>query len=473
MGGALVRGKAFPLLLLVGLASVTSAGRTHSSTVMPGNSRLMAHKPSLITSSAKASTTNQKGPLQDGPSQSEILNAVALVTGTTVGAGVLALPATTAAAGFVPSTAALVGAWVFMCSTGLLFAEIAANLRKEEGMKTQSLGILAMTDKLLGKAGAIPAGSAYMLIHYALLVAYIAGAGAIVSDVLHLPKAAGPVLFTAVVGSVLSFGSNALIDQFNNAWVAAVVISFSALIVLAVPAVNVANLSHADYSAVSSSIPTMLVALVFHNVVPTVCQQLKYDRKAVTTAVVAGSAIPLVMFLIWNAVVLGIAPAGDPLASLRSGSGGQTFSVLVNTFSVSAIITSFTGFVIGLLGFFQDLSPSPTTSITTTGKAKNAAPQAADSTAKASLQLYAAVLLPPMAIAIAGGGDIFNKAIDIAGLYGITVLFGILPVVMAWLQRSSAGRRGDHDDFLPGGQLALGTLLISVILVVAKAVGAL
>lgn len=461
--------KAFCLLLLVGLASVTNAGRTHSSSVMPTKSRLMAHTPAVITSSKKSSKSNP-GPILDGPSQSDIINAVALVTGTTVGAGVLALPATTATSGFVPSSTALVATWVFMCSTGLLFAEIAANLRKEEGMKTQSLGILAMTDRLLGKVGAIPAGSAYMLIHYALLIAYIAGAGAIVSDVLQLPKAAGPVLFTAAVGSVLSFGSNALIDQFNNAWVAAVVISFSALIVLAVPAVNVANLSHGDYSAVVSSIPTMLVALVFHNVVPTVCQQLKYDRKAVTTAVVAGSAIPLVMFLVWNAVILGIAPAGDPLASLRSGSGGQTFSVLVNTFSVSAIITSFTGFVIGLLGFFQDLSPSPTTPIITTGKAKNAAPKEADSTAKASLHLYAAVLLPPTAIAIAGGGDIFNKAIDIAGLYGITVLFGILPIVMAWLQRD---RRGDHDEFLPGGRLLLGTLLISVILVVAKAIGAL
>jgi len=47
-------------------------------------------------------------------------NAIVLVAGTTVGAGILALPAVTQPAGFIPSTLALTGAWMYMATTGLL-----------------------------------------------------------------------------------------------------------------------------------------------------------------------------------------------------------------------------------------------------------------------------------------------------------------------------------------------------------------
>jgi tyrosine-specific transport protein len=40
--------------------------------------------------------------------------AAALVAGTTIGAGVLAVPAATAAAGFLPSSAAMLVAWFYM-----------------------------------------------------------------------------------------------------------------------------------------------------------------------------------------------------------------------------------------------------------------------------------------------------------------------------------------------------------------------
>ena len=50
-----------------------------------------------------------------------VLGAAALVAGTTVGAGILALPAVTAESGFAASSAALVGGWLF--SVGECFLE--------------------------------------------------------------------------------------------------------------------------------------------------------------------------------------------------------------------------------------------------------------------------------------------------------------------------------------------------------------
>ena len=56
-----------------------------------------------------------------------VLGSAALVAGTTVGAGILALPAKTLAAGLAPTATLLVGGWVFMAATGLLIAEVDLN----------------------------------------------------------------------------------------------------------------------------------------------------------------------------------------------------------------------------------------------------------------------------------------------------------------------------------------------------------
>lgn len=346
----------------------------------------------------------------------------------------------------------------------------------------KGLGILAMSGKLLGQPGAIPSGILYAGIHYALLVAYIAGAGKILSsgilslssmssiDLSTIPSGLGPLLFTAIVGGVLTFGSQKQIDAFNNAWVAAVGASFCALLSLVLPSVKVSNLADMDFSAVPRAIPIMLVALVYHNIVPAISSQLKYNKAAVTEAIVVGSALPLGMFLLWNGVILGVAggKGGDPLAILQSGAGDARTGFLVNAFSEAAIITSFTGFVIGLLSFLQDLGLGKE-------KSRELGPEAARSIAapdatKPSPLLYALVLIPPLIVAIISP-DIFLPALDFAGSYGITLLFGGLPVLMAALLRRSVG--DSYDAYLPGGSIALLMLTGVVVTVVGgKLVGA-
>ena len=70
---------------------------------------------------------DDKLPKKDGGA---LFNTISLVAGTTVGAGILALPQVASEAGFLPTTAGLVGSWVFMATTGLLIAEVCCNLVK-------------------------------------------------------------------------------------------------------------------------------------------------------------------------------------------------------------------------------------------------------------------------------------------------------------------------------------------------------
>ena len=85
--------------------------------------------------------------------------------------------------------------------------------------------------------------------------------------------------------------------------------------------------------------------------------QLEGDRGKITTAIVVGSLIPFLMFVVWNAAVLAALPvgsAGDPLEVLRS-TGSPLVASGILAFSLSAIVTSFVGFVVALTDFFADL----------------------------------------------------------------------------------------------------------------------
>lgn len=58
------------------------------------------------------------------PKTGNIVAAAALVTGTTIGAGILALPAVTQAAGVLPSSCEMVVCWILLVASGLLLAEV-------------------------------------------------------------------------------------------------------------------------------------------------------------------------------------------------------------------------------------------------------------------------------------------------------------------------------------------------------------
>ena len=66
-------------------------------------------------------------------------------------------------------------------------------------------------------------------------------------------------------------GTDAL-DQGNNAFAVVVAVSFFALVALAIPAGDAARLlAVADWGKATDTVPTLLLSLVYHNVVPTVC----------------------------------------------------------------------------------------------------------------------------------------------------------------------------------------------------------
>ena len=139
----------------------------------------------------------------------------------------------------------------------------------------------------------------------------------------------------------------------------------------------------------------------------------------------------------------------DPVTVLRDTSSNPYIPMLVQSFSLFAIFTSYTGFVLGLDNFFRDVFPSRK-------------PQDAN--------LYALCIIPPLVISTTGASNMFIELLDSAGSYGITILFGVIPAVMAFKLRNTAVENNDnYTEFVKGGNpVLLGIFLSATFILVQK-----
>ena len=120
---------------------------------------------------------------------------------------------------------------------------------------------------------------------------------------------------------------------------------------------------------------------------------------------------------------------------------------VVDAFSFLAVATSTIGFILGLSDFIAD-----------------------GMQLKAGRQQPVPVLLtlvPPYVLAMAFPG-VFFQALDIAGTYGVLVLFGLMPAAMVWNERyAGVLPPAANIRVVPGGRvtlLAVGGLAGAVII---------
>ena len=204
-----------------------------------------------------------------------LAGATALVAGTTVGAGIIALPAKTLAAGFLPSTAALVGSWLYMAATGLLLAEV--NLNTLCVLERDAVSLNSMAARRSARP-ARASSAAFLFLHYSLLTAYILQGGTLLCELLPaLPDVWGATVFAAAVGGSIVLASQAAVETANNALVVGVVATFVALLGFGAQQVQPELLLHADVGALVPALPVLPVAYVFQTVVPTRCFLLGCD----------------------------------------------------------------------------------------------------------------------------------------------------------------------------------------------------
>jgi len=349
----------------------------------------------------------------------KLIGTTALVLGNLIGAGILALPISLGVAGLWPSVI------LTLVYSAMMFfsAEILARESAEE--RNPTFDYPTLYGRYLGRGGKWLATITNAIILYGLLVAYIAGGSKILADVFGMGEA--PVWLEFAFAAIMVFMTMldlSVIDKYNTLLVFGLLAAFVGLVGVSCDKINVASFNESHWEYFGLAIPLVVTAAHFHNIIPTLSADLKWDLGLLRKAMLWGMILAAVMNLAWVACGIGClprfgehsliasyvsaVPATVPMGALLNR---PVFKMLAVIFSIVAIATSFLANGIGLQNFVRDICVN-------TFKV--------DSKMLVRLVTFA----PPTIIAILWP-DIFIKALDIVGGIGIVTLFGILPCLLA------------------------------------------
>jgi tyrosine-specific transport protein len=384
----------------------------------------------------------------------KLLGSILLVIGTAIGAGLLALPVATAHAGFVYTSLLMIVIWFFMTCSALLILEV--NLR----MPLNS-NLISMTKSTLGRPAAAIMWCAYLLLLYSVISAYSAGGADIVHSLLQMIHVNAPtwidvLLFIGCLIFIVYRGIRS-VDWANRGLMIVKLGAFFCLILLALPHTRFTDWPAGNTHGMSTAIMVIVTSFAFAIIVPSLRVYLKSDRRRIYIAIMSGSIVALICYLLWIFVIQTIIPQQQLIAVSQSGHpvGGlisaliahlQTpiITTLVHLFAAICMMTSFLGVALSLTDFIAD-----GLNLRTTKQDK--------------CIVFLTAFLPPMIIVLFFPG-IFIKALSYAGIFCVIILI-LFPALMAWKIRK---RKTEGDAYqLRGGQplLAIIILFATVLLI--------
>jgi len=233
-------------------------------------------------------------------------------------------------------------------------------------------------------------------------------------------------LSSVFFGSFVYFGTR-VVDFLNRLLMAGLVLGYLGLIVLGISHVHPALLAYQNWPSLGLSLPLMVTSFGYHIIIPTLSTYLEHDVKRLKKAIWIGSLIPLLFYIAWQFLALGIIPVEGEISlqeAFKAGMSATFFlqkiigsplvSWMARGFAFFAIITSLLGVSLSLSDFLADglkIKKNPG------GK----------------LFLTFLTFMPPLLFALFYPKG-FIKALHYAALF-VVILLILIPCLMAWMER--------------------------------------
>lgn len=386
----------------------------------------------------------------------KLLGGILLIVGTSLGAGMLGLPIAAASLGFYGALLLLVFFWALLLVGAFLILEV--NL-----LLPANTNIISMAKKTIGLLGQIVAWITYLLLLYSLLCAYIAGGGGLLAHLLkfagiNLAASTAVILFTILFG-LMVYGGIHVVDKTNRLLITLKFLTLFAVVLLLAPNISLEKLTIGQLSQLTSitAITVTCTSFGWAVLIPSLRTYFSNDIKMLRKAILIGSLLPLICYIVWDAVIIGVVGIDDLKSILNTkDSTSHLVEILVllahkpltvifiNAFTSISVLTSFLGVALCLTDFIAD-----GLKIEKKG-GKN-------------VLLHLLTFVPAVTVAIVIPG-LFIKALEYAGLYCIILLI-FIPAWMAWCGRY---RRMSTSAFtVPGGKPLLGLIMgISLVLII-------
>jgi tyrosine-specific transport protein len=187
----------------------------------------------------------------------------------------------------------------------------------------------------------------------------------------------------------------------------------------------------------------------FHIIIPSLTTYLNRNVRQLKQVILIGSLIPLIVYIVWNFLTLGVIPVEGQnglMEGYKQGANGAhlltlalnnpLISLVARSFSIFAIVTSFLGVSLSLMHFLADGL-----------KLKEAG--------KGKALLLLLTFIPPLLFTLFYPRA-FLAALEYAGAFGVILLLGVLPILMVWKGRAVHQEGSSFTTWGGKGALALG-----------------
>lgn len=383
--------------------------------------------------------------------QSRFIGGILLIVGTSIGAGMLALPVANAAAGFWVSSFFLVCCWAFMTLGAFFILEVNLYLPRGKHM-------VSMANATLGTPGLVITWLSYLFLLYALLAAYISGGADVLDGLLrhfniHASIWKLTTLFTLSFGWIVYRGIRQ-VDLVNRGLMFSKLAVYVILTALIFPCIDWSNFQQGHVRYITSSIMILMTSFGFAIIVPNLRDYFEDDLTSLKRVIFIGSLIPLFCYFAWDAVIIGSLPSGGAnglialmhsehttsalAATLSTTLNNAMISSLFNFFTSICMLTAFLGVSLCLFSFLSD--------------GLNMVQQGSHGVA-----LFLLTFMPPLLIVLYYPGA-YIHALNYAGYFCVILLL-FLPALMSYIGR----KRFKASFHVPGGSVCQMLVMVSAI----------
>jgi tyrosine-specific transport protein len=270
-----------------------------------------------------------------------------------------------------------------------------------------------------------------------------------------LPEWLCIMLYVALFSPAVYLGTRA-VDRLNVMLICGVVITYLIFVLCSLKFVQFEKLTAMNWGKAPWALPVIFTAFGYQSLIPTLMTYMNRSVQKVRLSICVGTLLPFLIYVVWEAVILGIVPVEGPnglIQALHAGHNAVTplgnflhkpwIMNVGNAFAFFALTTSYLGISIAFVDFLAD-----GLGVKKTGKSK--------------LALCALIFLIPMAISLINP-HLFILALSYAGGIGVALLLGAMPVMMAWAGRYIYGYSLTHRQLF-GGKWMLGLLMLFVVI---------
>lgn len=389
---------------------------------------------------------------------SRVIGSILLIVAMSIGGGLLSLPVVTAVSGFFNSTILMVITWLITTISSLFILEVC--LWMPDGTN-----LISMARRTLGVPAQVFMWIFYIIMLYCIMCVYISGGTDMVRSLwqlLHINIAPwlSSLLFVLVFGTIVWHGIK-LVDHTNRLLMTGKMALYLLLIIMLIPFAKTSQLPSGSLTALSGSVMPVFFAFGYSIVVPSLRSYLKSNAKQLRFAIIVGSLIPLLCFIIWNYTVQGImsktqlidiSHSGQVVSQLNAGLsvvGNTWVFTITRIFTMICILTAF-------LGVSLSLSDCMANSLNCTKQGKT------------KWLVYGLTFLPPLVIVLFQP-YVFITAIRYAGIL-VVVISILLPTIMIWKGRYHSTLAQHAKYKVAGGMVTISVMLIiSIILLTVAA----